>query len=237
MLQQTQTQRVVHYFERWIAQFPTFDALASAAQVDVLEAWQGLGYNRRCLSLYRCAQEVSEKYHGVCPHTEEELIALPGIGPATAAGVRAFAFNEPSAYLETNVRAVVLHELWPDEEGVSDRAVLAAVEAAAAEVARRGVDARLWNYALLDYGAWLKKTFPNPSRRSKHHTKQSAYEGSRRQKRAKLLRQVLDNPGGTAVQYAHACKYEVEVVEDVLGSLVDEGFVCREDGNTYAVAR
>lgn len=235
MLQQTQTQRVVRYFERWIEKFPTFDALASAAQVDVLESWQGLGYNRRCLALYRCAQMVSEKYHGVCPSDEALLIELPGVGSATAAGVRAFAFNEPSAYLETNVRAVVLHELWPEIEGVSDKEVLAAVQAAAREVEHRGVDARVWNYALLDYGAWLKKTMPNPSRRSKHHTKQSTFEGSRRQKRAALLREVLDNPGQTAAVYARSCKYDVEVADDVLASLVSEGFVCRESDGSYQI--
>lgn len=237
MLQQTQTQRVIRYFDHWIAQFPTFDALASAAQVDVLEAWQGLGYNRRCLALYRCAQQVSEQHHGICPRTEEELVALPGVGPATAAGVLAFAFNEPSAYLETNVRTVVLHELWPDEDEVNDRSVLAAVQAAAVEIAARGVDARLWNYALLDYGAWLKKTLPNPSRRSKHHTKQSAYEGSRRQKRAALLRSVLDTPQRDAIYYAKACGYDVDVAEDVLSSLAAEGFVCREEQGTYIIAR
>lgn len=236
MLQQTQTQRVIKYFDRWIQLFPTFDALASAAQVDVLEAWQGLGYNRRCLALHRCAREVSERYHGVCPQSFEELVALPGVGPATAAGVRAFAFNERSAYLETNVRAVMLHELWPESEGVSDKAVMAAVEAAAAIAEELDVDARVWNYALLDYGAWLKKTFPNPSRRSKHHAKQSAYEGSRRQKRASLLREVLAAPGGTAKTYAHLCKLDVEVAEDVLGSLIEEGFVCRSDDGAYHVA-
>lgn len=237
MLQQTQTQRVVRYFERWIEKFPTFDALASAAKVDVLEAWQGLGYNRRCLALYACAQEVSEEYHGICPRSEEELVSLPGIGPATAAGVRAFAFNEPSAYLETNVRAVVLHELWPSEEGVNDKSVLAAVQVAAIEVAQRGVDARIWNYALLDYGAWLKKVFPNPSRRSKHHTKQSAFEGSRRQKRAALLRHVFDEPNNTSTHYAQACKYDLDITEDVLDSLVKEGFLCLEENGTYSIAR
>lgn len=236
MLQQTQTQRVVRFFEKWIEKFPTFDALASASQVDVLEAWQGLGYNRRCLALYRCAQEVSETHHGVCPSTEEELVALPGIGPATAAGVLAFAFNQPSTYLETNVRTVMLHELWPNEEGVSDKAVHAAVEAASREVARRGVDARLWNYALLDYGAWLKKVFPNPSRRSKHHTKQSTYEGSRRQKRAALLREIIGNPGGSDEQYARLCAFDAEVTRDVLNSLAEEGFITREADGTYQIA-
>lgn len=113
--------------------------------------------------------------------------------------------------------------------------MLAAVQAAAREVEHRGVDARVWNYALLDYGAWLKKTMPNPSRRSKHHTKQSTFEGSRRQKRAALLREVLDNPGQTAAVYARSCKYDVEVADDVLASLVSEGFVCRESDGSYQI--
>ncbi|MBK5211137.1 MAG: adenine glycosylase [Coriobacteriia bacterium] len=231
MLQQTQTVRVIRYYARWIEKFPTFDALAAASTLDVLEAWQGLGYNRRALALHECAKQVSTLHAGRLPQNVEELVALPGIGPATAAGVLAFAFNEPSVYLETNVRTVVLHEVWPDRENVGDKEVSAIVEAAAALIASRGIDSRVWNYALLDYGAWLKKMFPNPSRRSKHHTKQSAYEGSRRQKRARLLRVMLDVPDGTATYYARECSYGIDVVDDVMGSLCEEGFaVCDETG-------
>jgi len=235
MLQQTQTVRVIRYYARWIDKFPTFDALAAASTLDVLEAWQGLGYNRRALALHECAKQVSTSYEGRLPDTVEALVALPGIGPATAAGVLAFAFNEPSVYLETNVRTVVLHEVWPDREDVSDKEVGAIVEAASALVASRGIDSRAWNYALLDYGAWLKKMFPNPSRRSKHHTKQSAYEGSRRQKRARLLRAMLDTPAGTAAHYAKECSYEVDVVEDVMGSLCEEGFAVCDEAGRYSI--
>lgn len=235
MLQQTQTVRVVRFFERWIERFPTCDALASASVADVLSEWQGLGYNRRALMLKRACEQISETLGGVLPDTLESLVALPGIGPATAAGVMAFAHNVHAPYLETNVRTVFLHELWPEEEKVSDKHVFDAVERAAAIASELGIDARTWNYALLDYGVWLKKEYPNPSRRSKHHTVQSAYEGSRRQKRASLLREILGDPGHKLDVYAQVCKLEPGVALDVLEDLVVEGFlVCEND--TYTVA-
>ena len=230
MLQQTQVARVERYYEQWLRQFPTLDALAAADTADVLTAWQGLGYNRRALALKRLANEVSEQQGGVLPATREELLALPGIGPATAAGVLAFAFDMPAAYLETNVRAVILHELFPDADGISDKEILAIVEEAAECVHARGVSARTWNYALLDYGAWLKKTVPNPSRRSKHHSKQSPYEGSRRQKRARLLQAVLAEPELGTAELARACEFDYDITEDVLSSLAAEGFIRQVTG-------
>ncbi len=246
MLQQTQVSRVVPYFERWVEQFPTLEALADAPLEAVLRAWQGLGYNRRAVALKRAAEEVTEqarKSGPAAPQLPREtaaLIALPGIGPATAAGVRAFAFGEPGAYLETNVRAVFLHEFFPHAEGVPDRAVLPLVEAAALEAERQGVGAREWNYALLDYGVWLKANTPNPSRRSAHHTRQSAFEGSRRQKRARLLRLVMERPGAVLDDYAAALS-EAELaadrsvlsageVSELLEELAAEGFIACEDG-------
>ena len=113
MLQQTQVSRVEKYWERFLALFPTLDALASAETSLVLEMWQGLGYNRRALALKRCAEVCSQQYGGQLPRSTEELLALPGIGPATAGGIRAFAYGEPGLYLETNVRTVFLHELFP----------------------------------------------------------------------------------------------------------------------------
>lgn len=235
MLQQTQTVRVVRFFERWIERFPTCDALASASVADVLSEWQGLGYNRRALMLKRACEQISESFGGVLPDTLESLVALPGIGPATAAGVMAFAHNVHAPYLETNVRAVFLHELWPEEDKVSDKYVFDVVKRAAEIADELGTDARTWNYALLDYGVWLKKEYPNPSRRSKHHTVQSAYEGSRRQKRASLLREILGDPGQKLDVYAQVCKLEPGVAQDVLEDLVAEGFlVCEND--TYTVA-
>ena len=260
MLQQTQVSRVDGRWQRWLERFPTVDALAAAAPSDVLEEWQGLGYNRRALSVHRAAQAISEA-GGVFPQDQKELVKLPGIGPATAAGIRAFAFNLHGVYLETNVRTVFLHELYPQAEGVPDSELVPLVEltcpasvvGSASTADAAGVDEaavvstaeltpRSWYYALLDYGAYLKKTIPNPSRRSKSHVKQSRFEGSHRQKRAELLRVLLahKDDGGAEFETLHQelCQIEVnagretldeQVTLGLLEELAKEGFCQKND--------
>ncbi len=230
MLQQTQVKRVLSHWGRFMADFPTLDALASASSADVLERWQGLGYNRRALGLWRCAGECSARNAGKLPETADELIALPGIGRATAAGVMSFARNCPSVYLETNVRTVFLHQVITDAQSVDDRelAPLVAATCLASE------SPRSWYYALLDFGAHIKSQVKNPSRRSAHYARQSAFEGSRRQKRAELVRIVLAEPG---IKKAHACKLlsaeevscgrdalDGNLFESLVADLVKEGF-------------
>jgi A/G-specific adenine glycosylase len=233
MLQQTQTARVERYYDEWLKRFPTIAALSAADNAAVLEAWAGLGYNRRALALKRTADTVCEKFGGILPDTEAELLSLPGIGPATAAALLAFAHNRPAAYLETNVRAVFLHEFFPGEDNVSDRELLSLLPGINELVHARGISARTWNYALLDYGAYLKKALPNPTRRSKHYSRQSPYEGSRRQKRARLLEAVLAGSAGpakTAADLALHCGYELAVTESVLADLAAEGFIRQRAG-------
>lgn len=247
MLQQTQVSRVDGRWQRWLEHFPTVDALAAAAPSDVLEEWQGLGYNRRALSVHRAAQAISEA-GGVFPQDQKELVKLPGIGPATAAGIRAFAFNLHGVYLETNVRTVFLHELYPQAEGVPDSELVPLVEltcpasvVGATSAADAAGDAetedafaaeltpRSWYYALLDYGAYLKKTIPNPSRRSKGHVKQSRFEGSHRQKRAELLRVLLahKDEGGAEFETLHQelCQIEVNAGRETLDEQVTLGLL------------
>lgn len=190
MLQQTQVARVLPRWEAWMRLFPTVDALAAADTATVLEQWQGLGYNRRALALKRACEACARDFGGELPREEADLLALPGVGPATCAGVRAFAYDLPSVYIETNVRTVFIHELFPDRDAVADRELRPLVERTCP---RTGV--RDWYYALLDWGAHLKRTTVNPSRRSAHYARQSAFEGSRRQKRAEILRFVLAHPG------------------------------------------
>ena len=235
MLQQTQVARVAGRWERFMALFPTVDALAAASVSDVLEQWQGLGYNRRALALKRAADECSAHRAGTLPRTAEELQRLPGVGPATAAGVVAFAYDEPAVYLETNVRSVFLQVLFPGRDGVPDRELRPLV---AATCPAFGV--RAWYYALLDYGAHLKTVVANPSRRSAHYARQSAFEGSRRQKRAELLRIVLADPG-IPLQVA-AASLDVEeraagrgpvdpdLFADIVADLAREGFFREEEG-------
>ena len=249
MLQQTQVPRVLVRWEEWLADFPTLDSLASAPLEAVLRAWQGLGYNRRAIALKRTAEQLVAQREAagvptgeptVLPDDDAALRALPGIGPATAAGVRAFAFCLPGIYLETNVRTVVLHELFADREGVPDREIEPVLRAALEAARTQGVDAREWYYALLDYGSHLKRTVPNPSRRSAHHSRQSAFQGSNRQKRSWLLRAVMAQPGESTGEYAAALR-EVEIragrdplseatVAGILESLSAEGFLnCDEE--------
>lgn len=237
MLQQTQVQRVLAYWPRFLKLFPSVDALAAADVSVVLEAWQGLGYNRRALALYRCARTCSHLYQGNLPKTYDELLSLDGVGPATAGGVCAFAYNMPVVYLETNVRTVFLHEFFPYGNNVSDKELIGLIEASCSQD-----NPRSWYYALLDYGAYLKQTLPNPSRRSKHHQKQSTFEGSRRQKRSELLRIVLANPGITLEgmlfelnefekQHGRGV-LEKDYVSTLATTLAQEGFFSEKEG-TY----
>lgn len=173
MLQQTQVSRVDGRWQHWLERFPSVDALAAAAVADVLDEWQGMGYNRRALALRNAAIEVAENYGGELPADSAALVKLPGIGPATAAGICAFAYDMPGVYLETNVRTVFLHELMPKAIDVPDK-VLAPMVTEACPTAPLNIPGtdqlctpRSWYYALLDYGAYLKKTLPNPSRRSR----------------------------------------------------------------------
>ena len=264
MLQQTQVSRVDGRWQRWLERFPTPAALAAAEPADVLDEWQGLGYNRRALAVHRAAQAVCEA-GGQMPVAERDLVTLPGIGPATAAGIRAFAFNLHGVYLETNVRTVLLHELLSGREGVSDRELSALADltcppdgvdkgtvplstsGAGESSAEQPDDPRTWYYAMLDYGAYLKRTVPNPSRRAKAHARQSRFEGSHRQKRAEMVRLLLAHradPAGGAHEDALAkelSQLEQKAGRTAIGAkdarallleLAAEGF-CRQEGGIW----
>lgn len=229
MLQQTQVSRVLTKWDQFLALFPTLDALAAADTAIVLDSWQGLGYNRRALSLKKTADLCASQYQGHLPETFDELLQLPGIGPATAAGVCAFAFDKPAMYLETNVRTVFLYELFPDEDHVSDKELIPLIEATCPQ---SGV--RDWYYALLDYGAHIKTTIGNHARRSATYTKQSKFEGSRRQKRAEIVRLVLAQPGiDRQTLLSQLNDYEMKShrepvdetdFERIIANLITEGF-------------
>src|SRR5688500_3739929 len=107
MLQQTQVDRVIPYYERWLAQFPTVEALANASSADVITAWSGLGYNRRAAHLQRTARAAVQPPGGQGPSDPVQLGALPGIGPYTAGAIAAFAFEQDVVFLDTNMRRVV----------------------------------------------------------------------------------------------------------------------------------
>jgi A/G-specific adenine glycosylase len=194
MLQQTQVARVVPHYLEWLERWPTVEALAAATPADVIQAWSGLGYNRRAVSLHRCAQAVAAR--GGFPSEPDDLRKLPGIGPYTAAAIACFAFGAQIAAPDTNALRV-LERAFP------------------------GVDVPLlagrayeWNQALFDLGrevciarkprCGVCPLAPGcPSRGSTYAPlrRQSRFEGSFRQRRAQLLRAIAEGgrlPAGEA---------------------------------------
>ena len=107
MLQQTQVATVIPYYQRFIATFPTVEALATASQEQVLAHWSGLGYYARGRNLHRAARIIAEKYHGEFPRQYEQILELPGIGRSTAAAICALAWHERRAILDGNVKRVL----------------------------------------------------------------------------------------------------------------------------------
>ena len=180
MLQQTQVSRVVPRYLEWLACWPTVDALAAASAGDVIRAWQGLGYNRRALNLHRAARLVAA--HG----WPDDLTELPGVGPYTAAAIECFALERPVLPVDVNVRRVL------DRTGVEF-----------------GPEAA---QALFDLGATiclarvprcgacpLAGGCPSRDRTYEPQRKQGRFEGSFRQRRARVLRLVAAGPQPVAV--------------------------------------
>lgn len=222
MLQQTQTDRVVPKFLAFIEKFPDFTSLAQGAQAEVLTLWSGLGYNRRALFLKKCAETVWGKFKGKLPESEETLRTLPGIGPYTAGALRAFAFNQPTVLIETNVRTVFIHEFFQDKENISDQEILPLIEQTLID------NPREWYWALMDYGVMIKKTIGNVSRKSKHFTKQSRFEGSNRQVRGRILKALVKHQKLTLIALVDEVDRKTEEVEKNLGILEKEGFIVKK---------
>lgn len=189
MLQQTQVERVRTYYTAWLKQFPTAKTLASASLADVLKAWQGLGYNRRAKMLHEAAKLVVNEYKGKMPTDPEILVQLPGVGPYTARAVAAFSENQDVVFIETNLRTVVLHHFFPRKEKVSDAEILAVLNS----VFPKG-RAREWYAALMDYGAYLKRSGVKINTRSTTYIKQKTFTGSDRQARGAILRELTSTP-------------------------------------------
>ncbi|RJR16090.1 A/G-specific adenine glycosylase [Candidatus Microgenomates bacterium] len=220
MLQQTQTDRVISKYQAFIKVFPDFKALVNATNQQVLSLWSGLGYNRRALLLKRCAEVVVLNYNAKLPQSENQLRTLPGVGPYTAGAIMAFAFNKPTVMIETNIRTVFLHEFFQDKTGVNDREIIPLIKQALDER-----NARVWYWALMDYGAYLKKLVTNPNRRSKHYTKQSKFVGSNRQIRGQILKLLLQEKQLDKRQLADLLQKDEDLVEKILEQMVKEGFI------------
>jgi A/G-specific adenine glycosylase len=228
MLQQTQTHRVVEKFDQWISEFPTLESLAKAPQDKVIATWQGLGYNRRALALKQLAERIVQEYKGKIPNDPDILVTFKGIGPYTAASICTFAFNRATVFIETNIRAVYIHEFFPEEKEVHDKQLMPLIERTLDKT-----EPREWYYALMDYGVMLKKTLKNPSRKSAHHTRQSKFEGSDRQVRGAILKLLISDRSLSEQDFIQSIARDESKIKQILLSLEQEGFIRYNKGYYY----
>ncbi len=214
MLQQTQVARVVPRYLAWLERWPSVQALAAATPAEVITAWSGLGYNRRAVNLHRCAVAVAAR--GGFPRDPRELERLPGVGPYTAAAVACFAFGAQIAAPDTNARRV------------AERAF------GRSEVAPPPGRAYEWNQALFDLGREvciartprcgvcpLASRCPSRGMTYAPLRRQSRFEGSFRQRRARLLRAIA----------AAGALPDAEADAEALVSLVRDGLAEVSDGH------
>jgi A/G-specific adenine glycosylase len=200
MLQQTQVARVVPRYERWLSRWPDVQALAAATAAEVIVEWQGLGYNRRALNLQRAARIVAER------GWPDDLTELPGVGPYTAAAVRAFAFGEAVLPRDTNVLRV--------EERTGHRFDPSCGQALM-DLGRTVCLARVPRCDRCPLAALC----PSRGRTYAPLRRQSPFEGSFRQRRAATLRLVAERP----------CELAALDV-DAVRSLERDGLVATRDG-------
>jgi A/G-specific adenine glycosylase len=220
MLQQTQTERVREYYRRFLRKFPTLKALSRAKLAEVLIVWQGLGYNRRARFLWQLAQEVVKSHKGRLPSKPEILITLPGIGSYTAQAISVFAHNQPCPLIETNIRSLYIDYFFADQRIVKDSEVLPLVVATIDHQ-----NPREWFYALMDYGSKLKKNNKSVNARSAHYVRQLPFEGSRRQLRGLIIRELSKERFLKVKKILLKTKKDRLEVESVINDLQKEGLI------------
>jgi A/G-specific adenine glycosylase len=175
MLQQTQVERAVPRYLEWLQRWPTPAALAAATPADVIKAWQGLGYNRRAVNLHRAAKRIASQ------GWPEDLTELPGVGRYTADAIAAFAFGQPVLPVDTNVRRLQERTGHAFGPGCGQALMDLGATVCLARVPRCGA-------------CPLAERCPSRGRRYPPLRKQSRFEGSFRQRRARLLRAVAEAP-------------------------------------------
>jgi A/G-specific adenine glycosylase len=200
MLQQTQVPRVVPRYVDWLTRWPTVEALAAAPRADVIRAWQGLGYNRRAVSLHQAAQAVADS------GWPDDLTELPGIGPYTADAVACFAFGAPVLPRDTNVLRVQERTGHAFDHECAQALFDLGREICLARVPRCGA-------------CPLANGCPSRGKRYEPARKQGRFEGSFRERRARTLRLVAAQP-----------RAQRELDAEAVRSLAGDGLVAVQDG-------
>ena len=223
MLQQTQVSRVITYYNKWITTWPTLSSLAHASRKDVLHAWMGLGYNTRGINLHKASLIIVNNYDGDVVEAMKHYNDIPGVGKYTSQAVQIFSTNADLVTVDTNIRRIFIHEFSLPKD-ISDSQLWELAQ----QCLPQGMS-RDWHNALMDYGSLVltaKKTGIKPK------TTQSTFEGSNRQIRAQILRQLLDK----SLTLSEIQKnYDVQKprLEQILEKMINQGIIVKEQAKYY----
>ena len=226
MLQQTQVDRVIPKWHAWLERFPTLADLAAATRADAIRAWQGLGYNLRAVRLHGIARQVMADFGGELPRSVDGLLALDGIGRYTAGAVVCFAYEQPVAMVDTNVRRV-LSRVFGVEPAAVERMAQSVVPV-------KHEHAYIWNQALMDLGATLCRAraplclvcpllsdCPGPSTQTAPARAQADFRSSNRYYRGR----ILDELRGAASLSLEVLAARVDDRRDLIERLAAEGLL------------
>lgn len=219
MLQQTQVKRVVLYYEKWIAKWPSIESLASASLPEVLQMWMGLGYNNRAINLYKTSRIIVNEFNGNVLLAMTHYKELPGIGKYTSQAVQIFSTNVDLVTVDTNIRRIFLSEFTLPTT-TTDRQLWSFAEACLP-----GGKSREWHNALMDYGA-LHLTAQKTGIKPKTH--QSSFEGSTRQIRAKILRCLLQKPMSSSA-LEQTIQLDKKQLKPILEKLIHEKIIMKRN--------
>lgn len=223
MLQQTQVDRVVPKFNAFIKRFPDEIMLAQAPLGEVVAIWSGLGYNRRAKFLHQAAQKITTEFSGKLPDTLEKVQMLPGVGPGTAGAIMTYAFNRPSVFIETNVRTVYFYHFFPGTDRVMDAELRPIIETTLDRE-----HPREFYWALMDYGAYLKKNGAGAVAKSKHYKKQSPLKGSVREVRGRIIDLLIVSSKSVEDIYYHF--QDDERTDKAVKGLLADGLIMQTSG-------
>lgn len=215
MLQQTQVKRVIFFYEKWIAKWPTIEALASASLPEVLQMWMGLGYNTRAVNLHYTARTIVSEFKSDVIKAMKQYKELPGIGRYTSQAVLIFSSNADLVTVDTNIRRILINEFnLPTKIADTELWDLA-------EKCLPLGKSRDWHNALMDYGSLhltAQKTGIKPK------TQQSRFEGSNRQIRAKILRCLLQK-SMSLTEFENIFRLEQMRLKPILDKMIEEKIV------------
>lgn len=242
MLQQTQASRVTPIYAAFLQRFPTIRDLAAASRGAVIQAWAGLGYNRRAVALFEAARKIVQEHDGRVPSQPETLQGLPGIGPYTATAVASIAFGASVAAIDTNVRRVIARVATGQEAGGLSKDDARAIAAEWLDPS----DPAAWNQALMDLGREVCRPRPRCDRcplaphcryrrredgaaartRVRSRPGSSApFEGSSRQLRGQIVSALRDRSPLTLQGLARVLGRSLRDVAAAVDSLARDGLV------------